>query len=234
MRAITEIPANTPRPIGRTDSFLPGSVKAAWDAAAAEADEAAAAEEEAAAEEDSESAAAEAVLEAPLEELPVALDVVLVEEDVGDGVAAATVDTPLTTTAGFETEVVADALLVLVLLVEDVDWEPDEVVVDEVADEVADEVVDEMLVDPVPSEDPPCASPPVFPPEFPPELSLSNVNVHCLISCTSFPSGVMGVKMILHVCVDGPTGVFVCMTVVTVVACKVPPFDRRDRTERVS
>jgi hypothetical protein len=94
MRAITEIPANTPRPIGRTDSFLPGSVKAAWDAAAAEADEAAAAEEEAAAEEDSESAAAEAVLEAPLEELPVALDVVLVEEDVGDGVAAATVDTP--------------------------------------------------------------------------------------------------------------------------------------------
>jgi len=226
MRAITEIPANTPRPIGRTDSFLPGSVKAAWDAAAAEADEAAAAEEEAAAEEDSESAAAEAVLEAPLEELPVALDVVLVEEDVGDGVAAATVDTPLTTTAEFETEVVADALLVLVLLVEDVDWEPDEVVVDE--------VVDEMLVDPVPSEDPPCASPPVFPPEFPPELSLSNVNVHCLISCTSFPSGVMGVKMILHVCVDGPTGVFVCMTVVTVVACKVPPFDRRDRTERVS
>jgi len=222
MRAITEIPANTPRPIGRTDNFLPGSVKAAWDeAAAAEEEDAAAAEEE-----DAESAAAEPVIEALLEELPAALDVVLVEEDVGDGVAAATVDTPLTTTAGFETEVVADALLVLELPVEDVDWEPDEVVVDE--------VVDEMLVDPVPSEDPPCDSPPVFPPEFPPELSLSNVNVHCLISCTSCPSGVMGVKMILHVCVDGPTGVFVCVTVVTVVACKVPLFDRCDRIERDS
>lgn len=27
MRAITEIPAKTPRPIGRTDSFFPGMLK---------------------------------------------------------------------------------------------------------------------------------------------------------------------------------------------------------------
>lgn len=47
INAITEIPANTPRPIGRTESFLPGRVKAAWDvelAAAALAAEAAAKE----------------------------------------------------------------------------------------------------------------------------------------------------------------------------------------------
>jgi len=37
MRAITEIPAKTPRPIGKTDSFLPGRVNAAAGAALAAA-----------------------------------------------------------------------------------------------------------------------------------------------------------------------------------------------------
>jgi hypothetical protein len=93
MRAITEMPANTPRPIGRTDSFLPGSVKAACEealAAAAKADEAA---------DDAESAAdLAAVVEEPLEEVLEALDVVLVEDDdVGDGVTAGPLDTPYKT-----------------------------------------------------------------------------------------------------------------------------------------
>jgi len=96
MRAITEMPANTPRPIGRTDSFLPGSVKAACDealAAAAEAAEAA---------DDAESAAdVAAVAEELLKELPEALDVALAEEDreddVGDGVMAGPLDTPYKT-----------------------------------------------------------------------------------------------------------------------------------------
>lgn len=49
---MTEIPANTPRPMGRTDNFFPGSWKGsglseACSAAAADAEEAAAAEAEA-------------------------------------------------------------------------------------------------------------------------------------------------------------------------------------------
>jgi len=250
MRAITEIPANTPRPIGRTDSFFPGSVKAACDealAAAAEAEEAAAAEEEAAAEEDAESAADDAVLDGLLVELPEALDVALLEEEVeeevgeevGDGVAAGTVDTPLTITAGFGT-VLVDALLLIVLFVEDVVWDPDELVVDvavnEVVDEAADEAADEMVDElAVPSGDPPCELPLVLPPEFPPELSLSNVNVHCLISCTSgSPSGIMGVKVIVHVSVAGPIGVSVCVMVVTVVGCETSSFRWCRRTGEVS
>jgi hypothetical protein len=31
MRAITDIPANTAKPMGRTDNFLPGSINAAED-----------------------------------------------------------------------------------------------------------------------------------------------------------------------------------------------------------
>lgn len=80
IRAITDIPANTPRPIGKTDNFFPGSVKAAWEdelAAAAEAAEAA--EEAEAAESAAEVAevgadvvelSPEAALEAVLELLP--------------------------------------------------------------------------------------------------------------------------------------------------------------------
>jgi len=37
MRAITEIPAKTPRPIGRTDNFFPGRLKFVSDASAAAA-----------------------------------------------------------------------------------------------------------------------------------------------------------------------------------------------------
>jgi len=245
MRAITEIPANTPRPIGRTDSFLPGSAKTACDealAAAAEAEEAAAATEEAAAEEDAESAADDAVLDGllaelpealdvALVELPIVLDVALVEEGVGDGVAADTVDTPLTETGGFETVVVVDALLLLVLFVEDVVWDPDELVLDVAVDKM----IDEVFVDPVPSEDPPCELLVVVPLEFPPELSLFNVNEHCLISCTSgVPPGVSGVKVIVHVSVAGPIGVFICVTVVTVIGCESSWFGSGRRIERVS
>ena len=43
MRAITEIPANTPRPIGRTESFFPGIANPAWEDSVAAAAAAAAA-----------------------------------------------------------------------------------------------------------------------------------------------------------------------------------------------
>lgn len=46
MRAITDIPAKTPRPIGSTDSFLPGTVKAAAPAGVPPADAADEAAEE--------------------------------------------------------------------------------------------------------------------------------------------------------------------------------------------
>lgn len=54
IRAITEIPAKTPRPIGRTESFFPGSVNAAVEveacsAAASDATDAADEEDDAAA-----------------------------------------------------------------------------------------------------------------------------------------------------------------------------------------
>jgi len=35
MRAITEIPAKTPRPIGRTDNFFPGILNPVFEASAA-------------------------------------------------------------------------------------------------------------------------------------------------------------------------------------------------------
>jgi len=121
MRAITEIPANTPRPIGRTDNFFPGRVNAPSEealAAAAEADDAAA-----------EDAAAESAADVPtvgreVLELFGVLDVATVEggggEDAKDAVAAGTVDTPLTFTAGFvfadPLEVVAELVVVVVPL----------------------------------------------------------------------------------------------------------------------
>lgn len=224
IRAITETPANTPRPIGRTDNFFPGSVKAAWEdalAAAAEADEAAAA-----AEDDAESGAAVPVA---VVEADKPLDVTVAEDDVGDGIAEdATVDTPLTVTAGITlgdpvvlaAELVGDVLVVLVLFTEEVVWVPEELVEDEVAADDATEAVDEVVDDP---SVPPCESllalPLETPPETPPELSLSNVNVHCFTSCTcGFPPTMIGVSVILHVSVDGPIEVFVWVTVVTVVA----------------
>jgi len=105
MRAITETPANTPRPMGRTDSLFPGSVNAAaWEealAAAAEAVEAVDDAEAAAAvapgvEEElgREDADAAGTVDAPL-----TFTAGLMEAD-ADGVAAGTVDTPLTFTAG--------------------------------------------------------------------------------------------------------------------------------------
>ena len=76
MRAITEIPANTPKPIGRTDSFFPGSVNAAACEVAGE----------------TAAAGATGVGEADK----------LLEEDAGGGVAAGTVDTPYHITVSVE------------------------------------------------------------------------------------------------------------------------------------
>lgn len=202
-------------------------------AAAADADEAA---------EDAESAADVAgvapEVDEPLGELPEALDVVLEEEDVeegvGDGVAAGTVDTPLTITAGFTladplavaAELVVDVLLLSVLVVEEVVWDPDELVDVEVAADEDIEVVDEVVIVLV---DPP------EPPPLPSEPPLSNVNTHCFTSCTSAcPFGVMGVKVIVQVSVAGPIGVFKCVTVITVVGCEMFPFESCRRTETVS
>jgi len=215
IRAITETPANTPKPIGRTDSFFPGSVNAAaWEeealAAAAEPDE-----EEVKG--DAETAAAVAPGELLVELLEV-LDVVLVADGVGDGVAAGTVDTPLTITAGLATELVVDVLLVVALLVGEV---ANVIVEDEVT---LDEAEERGIVDPV--------LPPVLPPELllPPEV-LSNTKVHCFTSCTSgCPPDVMGVKVIVHVSVAGPIAVFICVTVVTVVGCEIS-WSRFGRTE---
>jgi hypothetical protein len=140
-------------------------------AAAADADEAA---------EDAELAADLAgvapEVDEPLGELPEALDVALEEEDVevgvGDGVAAGTVDTPLTITAGViladplavAAEMVADVLLLSVLLTEEVVWDPAELVDVEVEGDEDVEGVDEEVIVLV---DPP------EPPPLPPELPLS-------------------------------------------------------------
>jgi hypothetical protein len=88
MRAITEMPANTPRPIGRTDSFFPGSVKAACEEALAAAAEASEAES---------AADVAAVVEEPLKELDVVLAEEGEEDDVGDGATAGPLDTPYKT-----------------------------------------------------------------------------------------------------------------------------------------
>jgi len=199
MRAITEMPANTPRPIGRTDNFFPGSVKAACEEALAAAAEASEAES---------AADVAAVVEEPLKELDVVLAEEDEEEDVGDGATAGPLDTPLTITAGFAltdglaveaAELVAVVLLPTLLLVELV-----KVVatVEKVA--AVDDPVDEPSDEPLPE--------PLSP------LPLSKVNVQSFTSCTSgCPSVVIGVKVIVHISVAGPIGVFVCVTVVTVV-----------------
>jgi len=109
MRAITEIPANTPRPIGRTESFFPGIANPAW--------------------EDSVAAAAAAAAAAPSPP-----DVTALGEDVGgrlpDGVGVpvgvgtdddGTVETPFTDTAGFPLAVA------VVLVVEGVELVDDDV-----------------------------------------------------------------------------------------------------------
>jgi hypothetical protein len=104
INAITEIPANTPRPMGRTLSFFPGRVKAAWDVELA----AAAVAEEGVCEEEAESAAdvADAPELALLEPLALALEDA---EDDPVGVALVlTVDNPLTETAEV---MVPDAML---------------------------------------------------------------------------------------------------------------------------
>jgi len=227
MRAITDIPANTPRPIGRTDSFFPGSVKAAWEEALAAAAEA----EDAAAEDDAESAAGVVVVDPEVEELlevlVEALDVVLAEEDVEEGAAVdegiGTLDAPLTFTAGLT---LADPLALeadpLALEVDPLALEADvldESVEEELAADEDAEAVDEVevvIVDPVPSEEPPPKAPLALVP--PPELPSANVKLHFFTSTTSgCPCTVMGVNVILHLSMDGPSGVFTFVTVVTVV-----------------
>jgi len=101
---MTEIPAKTPRPMGRTESFFPGRVKEVLDASAAAAAAAEAAEADAD-DEVAESAAATGTgLFASTAELVVGVGVAT-SGDGAEEVAAAvdvpgTVDRPLTLTAG--------------------------------------------------------------------------------------------------------------------------------------
>lgn len=82
IRAITEIPANTPKPIGRTESFVPGS----WNDAAGLDDAVSAADE-----------AEVGLFEASPTAVPVAVAVALAAAGLPDETAvAATVEKPYT------------------------------------------------------------------------------------------------------------------------------------------
>jgi len=141
---------------------------------------------------------------------------------VGDGIAAGTLDKPLTVTAGFVVtvvlaeELVDDVLLVLVLFAMDIVGAAEEL--------MEDAMVAVVVVAPVePPDDP--FDPPWEPLPAPPPVTpvgLFNVKVHFFTSCTSdIPLTVTGVKVILHISVAGPIEVFVCVTVVTVVGSEI-------------
>jgi len=226
MRAITEIPANTPRPMGRTESFFPGIVNPAWEealAAAAETDEDAAA---AAASSPPDVAAFATEVDERL------LEVVAVGVGTGDG---RTVEAPLTDTAPFTlavelavelvevTELVDDAGTVEAPLTDTagvalkdplvLDAELDEVLLDDVVEEVVVvvETVDNVLVICDAPDDP-------FDDPAPPPLPSDNV--HCFTSRTSgCPLTVIGVRVITQVSVTTPDVVFCSDTVVNVTGC---------------
>jgi hypothetical protein len=112
MRAITEMPANTPRPIGRTESFFPGTAKAVDDvcsAAAAEPVPEDEAEEEPLAAEPEVEVVGVADVVAGAGAGDEEADELVVEEPVGVA-AEFTVETPLTDSAGLPE---ADALELL-------------------------------------------------------------------------------------------------------------------------
>jgi len=206
MRAITDIPAKTPRPIGSTDSFLPGTVKAAAPAGVPPADAA----DEAAEELDAE-AGAVPVLAAEVTD-PLAEEVAWLAED--DAVAlidpaavaepndADTLDKPFTMGPEPAPVVVAAALLL-----------PSEVEVEPAEDEAIVEVAMLVVSDPAALEEPP---------------PLSDDKVQSLTSSTcGCPSTVIGVSVILQVWVTGPLAVLTWVTVVTVVGCELLASSRR-------
>jgi len=227
------MPANTPRPIGSTESFFPGTEKLLDDvcsAAAAEPDP------------EEELLASEPALEA------VGVEGVVVgagdEDEVVAGATdgAATVETPLTDSAGLAE---ADALELLAEPDDDAELEADEEDVspaveleleadaedeapcDELvaAGALADAVVEDALaVEELVSEE--FVSPP---PWVAPE---SIVILHFLTSCTTCrPSGcVCGVRVISHVSVTVPNDVSVVCTVVTVTGLSRPPSARLPRS----
>lgn len=223
MRAITDIPAKTPRPIGRTDSFFPGSVKAAWEVTApaavapAEAPEDAADAEVAADKADVDVAADFPVLAAeaaePLaEELPWAVeDAMALAEPVAvaePADATGTLDKPFTmgpdpaVAEAPAAEAVVDAALL--------PPPPSEVEVAPAEEEATVEVAIVVESDPAALEEPP---------------PLSDDTVQSFTSSTcGCPSTVIGVSVILQVSVTGPLEVLICVTVVTVVGCELSAF----------
>jgi hypothetical protein len=118
----------------------------------------------------------------------------------------------LTFTAGLElTDPLALAaelvLLLSVVLADEFVWVPDEPEEEVAADEDTEAADEDTEADPVPSEELLPEPPTAFPPVPLPEPPLSNMNVHSFTSCTSgCPSGVMGVNVILHASMVGPSG----------------------------
>jgi hypothetical protein len=245
IKAITDMPAKTPRPIGRTESFLPGSWNASVDsegcsAAAADAP-------------DADAFASGAAVTGVLVGLVVIVGNPAVVEVVPVGVGIpVTVDTPLAwipDTGGAldeANEVVAtdeeapELVEVPVAVVVPVAVEDPDTLVDEVWLSPVDVIVAggelSAVVD-VPVEVPVTVGGVVFPAVFavvkvvtellaelpappPPPSGLSYAREHFLTSSTAgcpFLS-VIGVRVITHVSVKGPAIVWVVCTVWTVVA----------------
>jgi hypothetical protein len=199
-RAITEIPANTPRPIGRTESFFPGIVKLP-DVVCSDA-------------------AAVPVLDVEGE---LAASLVPVT-DVDDGgttalgggegsavgvTASGTVETPLIDTAGGAAAGTTAGTLG-VTLTDDVD------VVDVGTVVLVDDVVVALLDAP--------ASPPKAP-----GTSIDSLQF-LTSSTASFPfCSIIGVSVISHVSITGPKGESIAATVVKVVGPVILPSARRTK-----
>jgi len=210
MRAITDIPAKTPRPIGSTDSFLPGTVKAAAPAGVPPADAADEAAEELDAEAGAVPVLAAEVTDSLTEEVawPAEDDAVALVDPaaVAEPSDAETLDKPFTMgpEPGAEAPVVVAAALLLPSEEEEVEPAREEAIVEVAMLEVS---------DPAALEEPP---------------PLSDDKVQSLTSSTcGCPSTVMGVSVILQVWVTGPLAVLTWVIVVTVVGCDLLASSRR-------
>jgi len=231
IRAITEIPANTPRPMGRTDRCFPGTLKEESEDAVA-------------------SAAADAGVAAALEPPPEIAPPALAEDAAGgveeggagedvvvdDGVPEAGM--PRVVTGVAKTGGVLGGTLALLLLllsdeevaavvregatlgVEDVPVDDDDVAED--VDELVDEDEGEIVVVDVPAELGDSDGGWLFPRE--PE-SASVVTVHDFTSWTTeLPlESVTGVRVMVHVSVIGPIIVWLVWVVTRVVGELKPP-----------
>lgn len=215
MSAMTEIPAKTPRPIGRTDSVLPGIAKAA----AADGDDDALEDASAGWAIPETMAVGEEVEEASLEPGAPAEVVAVAPEEVVD--EAPVLAAPEAVTAEGVTKVIGtvDSFAAAAELV--VAPDGGAVVDDEDPDESVDVAVEPPSVEELELElDPPVPEPPEPEPPLPLLLEVFILKVHDLTSSTAgWPLlSVIGLSVITHVSVIVPTGVVGWLTVVTVVA----------------